>query len=150
MLAIVAGLAIAIGIFGRQIIQMKKVSPVGKVIFISTVDCGYGTLLAHSLIDAGCKVIGGAVDPMAPTLIKLRENGAYLIKFDGGTPELLREGICRLKLRLQTWNADLYGAILNSGADAFGDFEWSTVGSQHWLGPFPSIFTVPLLYSILD
>ena len=127
MLSIIACLTLSLVIFGRQILQMKKVSPTDKVIFITTVDCGYGILLAHTLIDIGCRVIGGARDPMAPSLIKLRESGAYLIKFDGATSESLRDGICRLKLRLQTWDAELYGAILNSGADAFGDFEWSTV-----------------------
>lgn len=100
MVAILICIMLSAVVFGREIIRLKKVTSTDKVIFIATVDCGYGTLLAQTLADAHCKVIGGAIDPMAPSLMQLREQGIYLIKFDGSSNELLREGICRLRLRI--------------------------------------------------
>jgi len=64
---------------------------------------------------------------MASSLLQLREDGVYLIKFDISSDDKLNEGMMRLRLRLSTWNKDLQGVVVNSGVDAFGDFEWSGV-----------------------
>ena len=108
-------------------LKSRWLDPTGKVIFITNVDSGYGQELAKYLINRGAKVIAGASDPMASSLLQLREDGVYLIKFDISSDEKLNESMMRLRLRLSTWSKDLHGVVVNSGVDAFGDFEWSGV-----------------------
>ena len=114
-------------LFFNLALKSRWLDPTGKVIFITNVDSGYGQELAKYLINRGAKVIAGASDPMASSLLQLREDGVYLIKFDISSDEKLNESMMRLRLRLSTWSKDLHGVVVNSGVDAFGDFEWSGV-----------------------
>ena len=71
----------------------------GKVIFISTVDCGYGQNLAKLLSANGATVLGGCLDPTADGLKSLRDYGVYLIKFETQNDESVHEGALRIRLR---------------------------------------------------
>ena len=78
---------------------MRKIPIDGKIIFISTVDCGYGQNLARILATNGAIVLGGCVDPTADSVSNLRDYSIYLVKFETSTDEKIEEGIGRVKLR---------------------------------------------------
>ena len=69
------------------------------MIFISTVDCGYGQNLAKLLAANGATVLGGCLDPGADGLKVLRDCGVYLIKFEAQNDESVHEGVLRIRLR---------------------------------------------------
>ena len=79
--------------------MMRKIPIDGKIIFISTVDCGYGQNLARILATNGAIVLGGCVDPTADSVSNLRDYSIYLVKFETSSDEKIDEGIGRVKLR---------------------------------------------------
>ena len=79
--------------------MMRKIPIDGKIIFISTVDCGYGQNLARILATNGAIVLGGCVDPTAESVSNLRDYSIYLVKFETSSDEKIDEGIGRVKLR---------------------------------------------------
>ena len=104
--------------------MMRKIPIDGKIIFISTVDCGYGQNLARILATNGAIVLGGCVDPTADSVSNLRDYSIYLVKFETSSDEKIDEGIGRVKLRhgftlrnfirsIGKCSIDLYGKIHN-------------------------------------
>ena len=89
--------------------MMRKIPIDGKIIFISTVDCGYGQNLARILATNGAIVLGGCVDPTAESVSNLRDYSIYLVKFETSTDEKIDEGIGRVKLRSGFIWSILYG-----------------------------------------
>lgn len=45
-----------------KILRSKLVEAGQKIIFISTVDCGYGVMLAQTLVEKGAKVVAGKLE----------------------------------------------------------------------------------------
>ena len=110
-----------------KVLRSKMLNPSGKVVFITSVDSGYGQSLACTLARMDVTVLAGCADPASDVLRGLRDLGVYLIRFEPGNENAITEGMMRLTLRLATWNRDIDAVVINSGADAFGDFEWTSV-----------------------
>ena len=97
-----------------KVLRSKMLNPSGKVVFITSVDSGYGQSLACALARMDVTVLAGCADPASDVLSRLRDLGVYLIRFETSNENTITEGMMRLTLRLTTWNRDIDAVVINS------------------------------------
>ncbi|XP_003740816.1 retinol dehydrogenase 16 isoform X2 [Galendromus occidentalis] len=115
-------------------IEIPRVSPQGKCIFITGCDSGFGHRLADRMALQGYKVFAGCLFPDGEGAQQLRESGCPDSEGEGGvtivpcdvtSDKSLADAVDLVKKNM-TEQQVLWAAVANAGIGSYGYLEWTT------------------------